>query len=119
MIRSEYFQVSQQQCKAIKRYQDPFKYPAMTNQRLFGYCYTITPSFNVNIALTRTSDMVIKANKLPETAGMATELEILNDKYPAKDHAKKVAEHIVKQGGDPKGVLYLEGQKLRMIEVGV
>lgn len=58
--------------------------------------------------------MVIKANK---SAGMAAGLEILNGKYPAKAHAKKVAEHLIKNGGDPKGVLYLEGQKLRMIEV--
>lgn len=58
--------------------------------------------------------MVIKANK---PAGMEAGLEILNGKYPAKAHAKKVAEHIIKNGGDPKGVLYLEGQKLRMIEV--
>lgn len=58
--------------------------------------------------------MVIKANT---AAGMDAGLDILNGKYPAKAHAKKVAEHIIKNGGDPKGVLYLEGQKLRMIEV--
>jgi hypothetical protein len=61
--------------------------------------------------------MVIKANNSPETAGLAPGLEILNGKYPAKAHAKKVAEYIVNNGGDTKGVLYLEGQKLRLIEV--
>jgi hypothetical protein len=47
---------------------------------------------------------------------MASNLGILKGKYPAKSHAKKVADFIIKNGGDPKGVLYLEGQKTRMIE---
>ncbi|QDS69772.1 hypothetical protein FKW77_010289 [Venturia effusa] len=49
-------------------------------------------------------------------AGMEAGLSILNGKYPAKAHARKVAQYIIKNGGDPKGVLYLEGQKLKMIE---
>jgi len=43
--------------------------------------------------------------------------QVLESKYPAKVHAKRVAEWIVKNGGDPNGVLYLEGQKTRMNEV--
>jgi len=38
-------------------------------------------------------------------------------KYPAKAHANRVAEWIVKNGGNPNGVLYLESQKTRMNEV--
>jgi hypothetical protein len=48
---------------------------------------------------------------------MASDLGILKGKYPAKAHAKKVAKFILDQGGDKNGVLYLEGQKVRMIEV--
>jgi hypothetical protein len=43
--------------------------------------------------------------------------QVLKSKYPAKAHAKRVAEWIVNNGGDPKGVLYLESQKTRMNEV--
>lgn len=43
--------------------------------------------------------------------------DILKRKYPAKQHAKKVVEYIKSQGGDSNGVIYLEGQKTRMIEV--
>ena len=42
--------------------------------------------------------------------------QVLKSKYPAKLHAKRVAEWIVKNGGE-NGVLYLEGQKTRMNEV--
>ncbi|OCK76100.1 putative Xaa-Pro aminopeptidase pepP [Lepidopterella palustris CBS 459.81] len=42
--------------------------------------------------------------------------EILKGKYPAKAHAKKVAEWIKSQGGDATGTLYLEGMGTRMIE---
>lgn len=43
--------------------------------------------------------------------------EVLKGKYPAKLHAKKVAEWIIAKGGDASGTLYLEGQKQRLIEV--
>lgn len=43
--------------------------------------------------------------------------KILAGKYPAKAHAKRVVEYLrTKTGGDVKGVLYLEGQKTKMIE---
>jgi Xaa-Pro dipeptidase len=48
---------------------------------------------------------------------MAIDLKILEGKYPAKAHAKKVKEWIVANGGDGSGVLYLEGQKQKMNEV--
>ncbi|KAF2431353.1 putative Xaa-Pro aminopeptidase pepP [Tothia fuscella] len=47
---------------------------------------------------------------------MANDSGFPKGKYPAKAHAKKVADYIVKNGGDKNGVLYLEGQKQRMIE---
>ncbi|KAF1987451.1 putative Xaa-Pro aminopeptidase [Aulographum hederae CBS 113979] len=48
---------------------------------------------------------------------MAIELEdILKGKYPAKEHARRVAQWIEENGGDGKGIVYLEGQKEKMIE---
>lgn len=37
-------------------------------------------------------------------------------KYPAKAHARKVADILVSRGGDPNGVLFVEGQKSTMHE---
>ena len=48
---------------------------------------------------------------------MAISSEILKGKYPAKDHARRVAEYIVKHGGDSAGIIYLEAQKTKIIEV--
>ncbi|KAF1813150.1 putative Xaa-Pro aminopeptidase [Eremomyces bilateralis CBS 781.70] len=42
--------------------------------------------------------------------------DILKGKYPAKAHAKRVADLIIEKGGDPKGVLYLEGKKTQIYE---
>ncbi|PBP17848.1 hypothetical protein BUE80_DR011387, partial [Diplocarpon rosae] len=47
---------------------------------------------------------------------MADVETILAGKYPAKAHAKKVVEWMRKTGQDIRGVLFLEGQKTRMIE---
>jgi len=41
-----------------------------------------------------------------------------SNKYPAKLHAKKVADWIVAKGGDKTGTIYLEAQKSRLLEVG-
>lgn len=41
---------------------------------------------------------------------------VLQGKYPAKSHAKRVVEYIKRQRTDAQGILYLEGQKTRMIE---
>lgn len=43
--------------------------------------------------------------------------EILKGKYPAKTHAKKVADYIIARGGDKTGTIYLEAQKSRLLEV--
>lgn len=40
----------------------------------------------------------------------------LRGKYPAKDHAKRVADYIQSCGFGPDGVIYLEAQKTRLIE---
>lgn len=40
----------------------------------------------------------------------------LESKYPAKDHARRVADHIQASGFGPDGVIYLEAQKTRLIE---
>lgn len=49
-------------------------------------------------------------------ASMASYETALKGKYPAKAHAKKVIEYMRKQGKTVNGVLYLEGQKTKMIE---
>jgi Xaa-Pro dipeptidase len=41
---------------------------------------------------------------------------VLAGKYPAKAHARRVVEYIKKTNPKANGVLYLEGQKTRMIE---
>ena len=50
---------------------------------------------------------------------MADYDEILKGKYPAKEHARKVAAEIVKRGGDAKGTIYVEGQKSKYWEVSL
>jgi Xaa-Pro dipeptidase len=47
---------------------------------------------------------------------MSSTEAILAKKYPSKDHARRVVAHIQKSKIDVSGVLYLEGQKTRMIE---
>ena len=47
---------------------------------------------------------------------MASMEGILEGKYPAKAHAKNVTEYLKRHGASTNGVLYLEGQKTRMIE---
>jgi hypothetical protein len=42
--------------------------------------------------------------------------EVLKGKYPAKEHARKVAKWIVEKGGDKNGTLYLEAQKQKLNE---
>ncbi|KAK2797036.1 hypothetical protein FQN51_008897 [Onygenales sp. PD_10] len=42
--------------------------------------------------------------------------KILAGKYPAKDHAKKVAARIQELGYGDSGIIYIEGQKTRLIE---
>ncbi|KAF2271464.1 putative Xaa-Pro aminopeptidase pepP [Westerdykella ornata] len=42
--------------------------------------------------------------------------KVLRGKYPAKAHAKKVAEWILEQGGDRRGTIYLEAQKRKLLE---
>lgn len=54
---------------------------------------------------------------IPPVAAKMVDVEtVLKAKYPAKAHAKRVVEWMKKQIPDVKGVLYLEGQKTRMIE---
>ena len=38
-------------------------------------------------------------------------------KYPAKAHARRVAEFIAENGGPKEGIIYLEAQKTAMVEV--
>jgi hypothetical protein len=48
---------------------------------------------------------------------MPSVVEILRGKYPAKEHARKVAEWVVQHGGKKEGLIYLESQKLKYNEV--
>lgn len=43
--------------------------------------------------------------------------EILQGKYPAKAHARKVAKYLQEKGGEGHGVIYLEGTKEKLMEV--
>jgi hypothetical protein len=52
----------------------------------------------------------------PTTRKMADDKAILAGKYPAKSHARRVVEWMRKKNPSVGGVLYLEGQKTRMIE---
>jgi hypothetical protein len=40
----------------------------------------------------------------------------LEGKYPAKDHAKRVADYIQASNFGPNALIYLESQKTRLIE---
>jgi Xaa-Pro dipeptidase len=42
--------------------------------------------------------------------------KILKGKYPAKDHAKRVASYLQNAGYPKEGTIYLESQKTRLIE---
>ena len=42
--------------------------------------------------------------------------QILAGKYPAKAHAKRVADKLRSKGHDDAGIIYIEGQHTRMIE---
>jgi Xaa-Pro dipeptidase len=48
---------------------------------------------------------------------MAALEEILKGKYPAKEHARRVGEWIIRNGGKKNGLIYLESQKLKYNEV--
>ena len=47
---------------------------------------------------------------------MSSTDSILERKYPAKAHAKRVAQHLQTFGYPKEGVIYLEAQKTRLIE---
>ncbi|OAL48005.1 putative Xaa-Pro aminopeptidase [Pyrenochaeta sp. DS3sAY3a] len=42
--------------------------------------------------------------------------DVLKGKYPAKEHARKVAKWIIEKGGDKNGTIYLEAQKQKLNE---
>ena len=47
---------------------------------------------------------------------MSSTDQILKAKYPAKAHAKRVAEYLQAAGYPKEGIIYLEAQKTRLIE---
>ena len=47
---------------------------------------------------------------------MASTDTILKGKYPAKDHARRVASYLQEVGHPKEGIIYLESQKTRLIE---
>ena len=62
-----------------------------------------------------TSALVKRVNCV-HTQTMASVESTLAGKYPAKAHARKVVEYIQSKHSNASGVIYLEGQKTRMIE---
>jgi hypothetical protein len=55
-------------------------------------------------------------SNIQNRANMADYEATLKGKYPAKAHARKVVEYMKSKNKDVTGVLYLEGQKTKMIE---
>ena len=47
---------------------------------------------------------------------MSSTDSILKDKYPAKSHARRVANYLQRAGHPREGIIYLESQKTRLIE---
>jgi Xaa-Pro dipeptidase len=47
---------------------------------------------------------------------MSSTDSILKGKYPAKVHARRVANYLQDSGYPKKGIIYLESQKTRLIE---
>jgi hypothetical protein len=78
------------------------------------------PSFNNwHLVFLRKSSSLTNSIEapVPQTIGNMVDVEtILKGKYPAKAHVKRVVEWMKTKNPDVKGVLYLEGQKTRMIE---
>jgi hypothetical protein len=48
---------------------------------------------------------------------MTAVADTLRGKYPAKEHARRVAQYIIQNGGRKDGLLYLEAQKSKYNEV--
>jgi hypothetical protein len=93
-------------------------------QRIYSSLHRTTDcvkSWNICKARTlpnKQSPRSIHAIKAPELRihNMADVERVLAGKYPAKVHAKRVIEWMRKRNPNVSGVLYLEGQKTRMIE---
>ena len=83
--------------------------PTIANQRTPTTKGTLASHLSTARA---TSFLDLQNSKIRMEAVEAT----LTGKYPAKEHAKRVVQYIKKKNPDATGVLYLEGQKTRMIE---
>lgn len=78
---------------------------------------TLTLYLNRSFSATQFVDLMTTDNYHTFVLGKMIAVDsILAGKYPAKDHARRVVEYIKKSKPDAQGVLYLEGQKTRMIE---
>ncbi len=64
--------------------------------------------------------MILESDPTPHGASgqrtMSSTDRILKGKYPAKAHARRVAEYIQLQGHPKEGVVYLEAQKTKLVE---
>jgi hypothetical protein len=75
------------------------------------------PLFSGIFAATLLASEQRNSNSLASNfSSMMTVESVLKGKYPAKAHARRVVEYIKKLKPDVQGLLYLEGQKTRMIE---
>ena len=64
--------------------------------------------------------MILESDSAPHGAmgnlTLSSADTILKGKYPAKAHARRVAEYIQLQGHPKEGVVYLEAQKTKLVE---
>lgn len=88
-------------------------------QQLRRFSPFTTPVELLFDSLTNTVFTTNKGQELEmDTVHAARDWEnVLQGKYPAKSHAKKVKEWILNKGGDGKGTIYLEAQKSKYLEV--
>lgn len=83
--------------------------PTVSNLRVSKHKGTRISRFSTKIA--------VKSLRPQKTKAKMDAFEaVLTGKYPAKQHAKRVVQYIKKKNPDATGVLYVEGQKTRMIE---
>ena len=90
--------------------------PSRTTNKAEAQPYSIVSSSSRELLNSRLKAKEAQTLQTQRTGKMASYETVLKGKYPAKEHARKVVEYLRKKNPDVNGVLYLEGQKTKMIE---
>jgi hypothetical protein len=91
--------------------------PSRTNNKTEARAYSIVSSSSrESIKLRLLKAKEAQTPQTQRTGKMASYETVLKGKYPAKEHARKVAEYIRRKNPVATGVLYLEAQKTKLIE---